>query len=87
MLTIHRSQGMEWETVILSVCDTSDAYFVDSTQALGRNILNTAISRTKHNLILACDCTYWRTQPNQLIGKLVCSALAAGYTPCGHCKP
>ena len=71
ILTVHRAQGMEWDTVIISICDTSDAFLVDSSIQKGRNLLNTAISRTKHRLVIACDVDYWQMQKDQMIGRLV----------------
>lgn len=46
ILTVHGSQGREWHTVILSVVDTSDKWFVDTTIPVskGLNLVNTAVS-------------------------------------------
>lgn len=73
ILTVHGSQGREWETVILSVVDTSDKFFVDSTLAVSRglNLVNTAISRAKRRLIIVCDKEYWIRQRGQLITDLI----------------
>lgn len=73
IMTIHGSQGQEWDTVILSVCDTYDKFFTDSCnpKTEGKLILNTAISRVKNKLIMVCDYNYWINQPNQLICKLL----------------
>lgn len=71
ILTVHRSQGREWDTVILSVTDTVKPYFTDSTYPIGRSVLCTAISRTKRKLILACDASVWHTQRNQIIADLI----------------
>ena len=73
IMTIHGSQGQEWDTVILSVCDTYDKYFTDSCRndVDGKLILNTAISRVKKKLIIVCDYHYWTNEPNQLICKLL----------------
>lgn len=73
VLTVHKSQGQEWETVIFSVTDTKDMYFTNtqnpSSQA--KQILNTAISRAKQKLIMVCDVSYWKEQENQLITDLI----------------
>ncbi len=74
IMTVHASQGREFDTVILSVVDTNDKYFVNSNIAVGRSVLNTAISRTKKKLILVMDCNYWNMQNNQLLGNLLCAA-------------
>lgn len=71
IMTVHKSQGQEWDTVILSVVDTSDMFLVKSTEKKGRSVLNTAISRTKHTLVLVCDVNYWLTQPDQMVKDLI----------------
>lgn len=73
ILTIHGSQGREWDTVMLSVCDTNDKYFTDSNNknSGGKLILNTAISRVKKKLIIVCDYNYWISQHGQLIYEIL----------------
>ena len=73
ILTVHGSQGREWDTVILSVCDTTDKYFTDSNnpRSNGRLILNTAVSRVKKRLVIVCDEGYWERQSGQLLCELV----------------
>ena len=71
ILTIHASQGREWDTVILSVVDSSQKFFVDSTTPQGLFTLNTAISRAKKNIVIVCNLDYWKRHvDSQLIGKL-----------------
>jgi len=72
ILTVHGSQGREWETVILSVVDTNDRWFVDSQKTIskGLNLINTAVSRAKKKLIIVCDVAYWSRQKGQLITDL-----------------
>ena len=72
ILTVHGSQGREWDTVILSVVDTNDKWFVDSRKSIskGLNLINTAVSRAKKNLIIVCDVDYWSNQYGQLITEL-----------------
>ena len=74
--TVHSSQGREWDTVIFSVVDSTDKFFTDSNSNVsnGKNIVNTAVSRAKEQLILVCDADYWISQKNQLIGKLLAIA-------------
>lgn len=76
ILTVHASQGREWDTVVLSVVDTTDKWFTDSMSNVsnGRQVINTAISRAKRRLVLACDYSYWSKEQNQLIGQLVNAA-------------
>lgn len=78
IMTVHASQGREFHTVILSVVDTTQKFFVNSNIAVGKSVLNTAISRTKSELILVLDSGYWRTQDSQLIGQLL--QIASPYT-------
>ena len=60
-------------TVILSVVDTADKWFVDSTIAIskGLNLVNTAVSRAKKQLIIVCDKDYWINQKGQLLTDLI----------------
>lgn len=69
--TVHKAQGLEFDTAIFSVVDRADAFFVNSSIPLGKSILNTAISRTRHRLVIACDVSYWRNQPGQLLCDLI----------------
>lgn len=71
VMTVHASQGREFHTVVLSVVDTSNKFFVNSSIPVGRSVLNTAISRTKSELVLVLDSEYWSAQKNQLIGRLM----------------
>ena len=76
VMTIHASQGREFDTVILSVCDTKDMYFTDSTKrnTKGLHIINTAVSRAKKELIIVCDVQFWKSLDNQLISEIIKSA-------------
>ncbi|QWT88454.1 ATP-binding domain-containing protein [Chryseobacterium sp. PCH239] len=73
ILTVHGSQGREWDTVILSIVDTYDKWFVDTTIPVskGLNLVNTAVSRAKRNLIVVCDKNYWAVQSGQLVTELI----------------
>ena len=72
-MTVHGSQGREWDTVIVSVADTSDKWFVDSLNLASRglNLVNTAVSRARKELLIVCDTTYWKRQTGQLISDLI----------------
>lgn len=76
IMTVHASQGREWDTVFLSVVDTTDMYFTNSCRPEigGLQIINTAVSRAKHRIIIACDKQFWMRQGGQLIRELVCLA-------------
>lgn len=69
LITVHGSQGREWHTVILSVVDTHDKWFTDSTNKLskGLNLINTAVSRAKQRLIIVADTKFWERQQKQLL--------------------
>ena len=80
IMTIHTSQGQEFETVILSVADYSDSknvFFTSTGSPSSKhspatiNILNTAISRAKSELIVVCDGDYWENKKGELISALI----------------
>lgn len=72
ILTIHSSQGREWDTVIISVADTNQMFLTNSKLPQGLCAINTAISRAKKNIVIACDSDYWKSKSStQLIGRLV----------------
>ena len=73
ILTVHGSQGREWDTVILSVVDTHRKWFTDSKNRISRglNVINTAVSRAKRKLILVCDGNFWYFENGQLLQGLV----------------
>ena len=76
IITVHQSQGREWNNILLSVTDTTDKFFTNSLNASsdGKKVINTAVSRAKKNLIIVCDYQYWIKQKSQLIGKLLAVA-------------
>ena len=69
VFTIHGSQGREWDTVILSVVETTHSGFLTPV------LINTAVSRAKKCLILVCDADYWKTRDEHLIGGLLSCAI------------
>lgn len=73
VMTIHRAQSHEWDTVIISIVDTDDKWYTDSQNkdVQGLRILNTAISRARKKLVLVCDIAYWKKEKTQLICKLI----------------
>lgn len=72
VMTVHRSQGREWNTVFFSAVDTNDMYFTNSAKRAshGLEVVNTAVSRAKRRLIIVCDAIYWSTQYGQLLCKI-----------------
>jgi len=78
ILTIHKSQGREWSTVILSVSDNRvqnkdvPLRFTSTKKgSSGRKVMNTAVSRAKKNLVIVCDCEFWSEQAGEMISKIV----------------
>ncbi len=73
ILTVHGSQGREWNTVLLSVVDSTNKWFTNSHNNIsnGLKVINTAVSRAKNKLVIVCDVEHWRKQDNQLIGQLI----------------
>ena len=70
---MHGSQGREWNTVILSVVDSTNKWFTNSLnhKSNGKKVINTAVSRAKNKLVIVCDVEHWKTQHKQLIGQLI----------------
>ncbi len=77
ILTVHKSQGREWHTVILSVQDNGSVNrsvplrFTSSHTDVGMKVINTAVSRAKKRLVVVCDRTFWLSQENELIADLI----------------
>ena len=76
VLTVHKSQGQEWDTVIYSVCDIGNGkrpWFTDSTNTMssGLNNINTAISRAKKTLIIVCNPEEWKFFQDQLVTGII----------------
>lgn len=73
ILTVHGSQGREWKTVILSIADTSDMWFTNSQNkaSKGLNLINTAVSRAKEELIIVCNHNFWINANGQLVQGLL----------------
>ena len=69
--TIHGSQGHEWDTVYVSIANPKPWKFTDSTTLIGKRVLNTAISRAKHKLVVVCDISKWRNYREQFITQLI----------------
>lgn len=79
ILTVHKSQGREWDTVIYSVCDIDNGlkpWFTDSLNNISNGIknINTAVSRAKNKLIIFCNKESWKQNNNQLIAGLINSS-------------
>jgi superfamily I DNA and/or RNA helicase len=77
ILTVHKSQGSEYNTVIFSIVDDMERgvrgmFFTDSTnpRSSGLNLINTVVSRVQTKLILVGNYHFWKSQQHQLIGGL-----------------
>ena len=76
-MTVHGSQGREWDTVILSVADNGIASrdvplrFTSSQTPIGMKVVNTAVSRAKRRLIVVCDRGFWTSRKDELIGGIL----------------
>ena len=80
IMTIHGSQGREWDTVIISVSDNRTSSkpipyrFTSSLPPYsGLRVINTAVSRAKKRLIIFCDYDFWSgmAAKGDLLGRLV----------------
>lgn len=81
VLTIHKSQGREWDTVIISVVDGhhnpddkpprfTSSQVIEGAR-IGLKVINTALSRAKKRLIIVCDADYWADKRDELLGDIV----------------
>jgi hypothetical protein len=84
IMNVHQSQGLEWDTVILSVCDEGSEIPTNSgnllqftstvSSKMGPRIINTAVSRAKKRLVLVCDRTFWTNRKGELVGRMAADA-------------
>ena len=72
VLTVHGSQGREWNTVIISVVDAREKFFMssDCKGSNGARIVNTAVSRCKKNLVLVMDFSAWEQEEGELLTQI-----------------
>ena len=78
-MTIHKSQGSEYDTVIFSVVDDSNfgkrkMFFTNSLNENFKslNLINTVVSRAKKRLIIIANEDFWLEQKEtQLIGNMI----------------
>ena len=72
IVTVHSSQGREWDVVIFSVTDSfQEAFLTDSRRPESLRLLNTAVSRARKLLILVGDAADWQRRPGQLLSELL----------------
>ena len=78
VVTVHGSQGREWDVVIFSVTDSfEEAFLTNSRRPESLKLLNTAVSRARKTLILVGDVANWKRRPGQLLSELFGIAVPA----------
>lgn len=71
VVTVHRSQGREWDVVLFSVTDSFDEkWYTNSARPEALKLLNTAVSRARKLLILVGDAPDWMMRGGQLLSDL-----------------
>ena len=79
ILTVHRSQGREWDIVLFSMTDCYDEkFYTNSSRLESLKLINTAVSRAKKLLILIGDADSWKPHREQLITNLLQVAQECG---------
>ncbi len=76
IMTVHASQGREWDVVFFSVSDTTNMFFTNSSNRAvdGLRVINTAVSRAKKVLVIACDYDFWIQKREQFLCKIIDAA-------------
>lgn len=70
VMTIHGSQGQEFESVIFSpVC--LHYHLTNSKNPSALQALNVALSRAKKRIIIVCDYRFWIGQRGQFLGEIL----------------
>lgn len=72
IVTVHQSQGREWDIVLFSVTDCfAERHFTETIRnQQARKLINTAVSRARKMLVLIGDAEDWKGKPGQLISEL-----------------
>ena len=79
IVTVHGSQGREWDVVVFSVTDSfGEVFLTDSRRPESLKLLNTAVSRARKMLVLVGDVSDWKRRPGQLLSELFSIASPAG---------
>lgn len=77
VMTVHGSQGREWDIVVLSVADNGVVSrdvpyrFTSSETPMGLRVMNTAVSRARRRLVVVCDAGFWSAREGELVGGLI----------------
>lgn len=69
-LTIHSSQGQEFDTIVLSPTELH-YHLSDSRNQKALYALNVALSRAKTQIIIVCDYHYWMQYPQQFLTQIL----------------
>ena len=71
IVTVHGSQGREWDIVLFCVTDRFDESFLtNSRRPESLKLINTAVSRARKKLILIGDSASWRNRNGQILSEL-----------------
>ena len=72
IVTVHQSQGREWDIVLFSVTDCYDErHFTETIRnQQARKLINTAVSRARKMLVIIGDAEDWKGKSGQLISEL-----------------
>lgn len=72
IVTVHQSQGREWDIVLFSVTDAFDEkHFTDTVRnPQAMKLINTAVSRAKKMLVIVGDAEDWKGKTGQLVSEL-----------------
>ena len=70
VLTIHRSQGREFHTVLFSPV-MLHYHLTNSLNLSALHALNVAISRAKKRVIIVCDYRFWMEQKGQFLSAIL----------------
>lgn len=65
--TIQSVFGQEWDTVIVSVVETSSPYLMSSANPVGLNCLSAVSSSVRRKLVIVCDHKAWLDKDSQMI--------------------
>lgn len=87
VMTVHGSQGREWDTVILSIADGRvesrevPLRFTGSSTDVGRRLINTAVSRAKRRLVVFCDVDFWMSMDDELVTGVIKEGKRVEWSP------
>lgn len=72
IMTVHNSQGQEWDIILFSITDTyAEKWYTNTDKLIALQVINTAISRARKLLILTGDLQSWKGHSNQFLACLI----------------